>query len=130
MINPSTIFLIVNNFFFSSPLKQICLKYDANSRLFLIDSGIHLLSYSNIPSCRATELVWKISVKIRPIAAPTKLRAKTTFAPVVIRASQGPQQQGPVRSRHHIAACRVKKTSSRVRFLNSFLIRLIPKKLF
>ena len=79
------------------------------SIFILIDSGIHLLSDSNIPSCRDTELVWKISVKIRPIAAPQKLRAKTTFAPVVIRASQGPQQQGPVSSRHHIAGLQSRK---------------------
>ncbi len=57
----------------------------------------------SVPSWSATELLWNMIVMMRPAVAPRQLKAKTTFAPVVTRASQGPQQQVPVRSRHHIS---------------------------
>jgi len=52
--------------------------------------------------------------KTRRQLQSTMLEMKTILAPVVILVSQGPQQQGEVRTRHHMAA------SSQVRLPSLF----------
>jgi hypothetical protein len=71
----------------------------------------------------------KTRARISPTEALIMLIEKTTFAPVVIRASQGPQQHVPVRRRHHMIFLQKNNKKITQLLLFCFYLSEVPEKI-